>query len=49
MDQIMAQGIPAQAREMMGFLGFRIIINVHGDIVRLDQPAAPEDDSGDSD
>lgn len=47
-DQIMAQGIPAQAREMMGFLGFRIIINVHGDILRLDQPAAP-DDGGDSD
>lgn len=49
MDQIMAQGIPAQAREMMGFLGFRIIINVHGDILRLDQPTAPEDGSGDSD
>lgn len=50
MDQIIAMGMPAQAREMMGFLGFRIIINVHGEIVRLDQPAAPEDpDSGGSD
>lgn len=48
MEQIIAQGIPDQAREMMGFLGFRIIINLHGDIVRLDQPAAPEDESGDS-
>lgn len=48
MDQIIAQGIPMQAREMMGFLGFRIIINVHGEIVRLDQPTMP-DDSGDSD
>lgn len=49
MEQIIAQGIPAQAREMMGFLGFRIIINVHGDILRLDQPAMPDDESGDSD
>jgi hypothetical protein len=49
MDQIIAQGMPAQAREMMAFLGFRIIINVHGEIVRLDQPAAPEDPEGEAD
>lgn len=49
MDQIIAQGMPAQAREMMAFLGFRIIINVHGEIIRLDQPAAPEDPDGGSD
>jgi hypothetical protein len=49
MDQIIAQGIPMQAREMMGMLGFRIIINVHGDVLRLDQPAMPDDGSGGSD
>ena len=43
MDQIVAQGIPEQARNMMGMLGFRIIINLHGEVVRLDQPSAPED------
>lgn len=42
MDQIMAQGIPAQARDMMGMMGFRVIINVHGDVVGMDQPAAPD-------
>lgn len=47
MDQILAQGIPAQAREMMGMLGFRIIINVHGDLIRMDQPAAPGGELGD--
>lgn len=46
MDQIIAMGMPTQAREMMGFLGFRIIINIHGEIVRLDQPAAPDDPDG---
>lgn len=45
-DQIIAQGVPAQAREMLGFLGFRVVINIHGEVVRMDQPAAPEDDSG---
>ncbi len=43
MDQILAQGIPEQARNMMGMLGFRIIINHHGEVLRMDQPAAPDD------
>ena len=43
MEQIMKQGIPEQARNMMGMLGFRIIINHHGDLLRMDQPSAPED------
>jgi hypothetical protein len=42
MDQIIAQGIPGQARDMLGMLGFRIIINLHGELVGLDQPTAPE-------
>jgi hypothetical protein len=44
MDQIIAQGIPLQARNMMGMLGFRVIINYHGDLVKLDQPAVPDED-----
>ena len=46
MEQIMAQGVPAQARDMLGMLGFRVVVDMHGEILRLDQPAAPEDDSG---
>jgi hypothetical protein len=42
-DQIIAQGVPAQARDMLAMFGFRIIVNIHGEIVRMDQPAAPED------
>jgi predicted Fe-Mo cluster-binding NifX family protein len=44
MDQIIAQGVPAQARNMLGMMGFRIIVDYHGDLVRLDQPAAPLDE-----
>lgn len=43
MDQIIAQGIPEQAKNMMGMLGFRIIINHHGEILRMDQPSASDD------
>ena len=46
MDQLIAQGIPEQARNMMGMLGFRIIINHHGELVRLDQPSVPDDYDG---
>jgi len=44
LDHIIAQGIPEQARNMLGLLGFRIVINFHGEVVKLDQPAAPEDE-----
>lgn len=43
MDQIIAQGIPAQARDMMGMMGFRIIINFHGEVIGMDQPQIPDD------
>lgn len=43
-DEILKQGIPAQARDMMGMVGFRIIINYHGEVVRIDQPAVPYDE-----
>lgn len=43
MDQIIAQGIPEQARNMMGMMGFRVMINYHGELVRIDQPSLPDD------
>ncbi|MDX1413118.1 MAG: hypothetical protein R3293_02950 [Candidatus Promineifilaceae bacterium] len=42
MEQIIAQGIPAQAREMLGMLGFRITINLHGQVTDIKQPSAPD-------
>jgi hypothetical protein len=44
MDQILAQGIPGQARDMLGMFGFRIKINVHGDIVSIEQPSVPDEE-----
>ena len=42
-DQILAQGIPAQARNMMGMMGFRVVINLHGDVVGMHHPTMPDD------
>ena len=44
MDEIIAQGVPEQARNMLRMLGFRITINLHGEVIKLDQPTIPEED-----
>jgi hypothetical protein len=46
-EQILDQGLPPQARQFLGMLGFRIVIDVHGEVVRMDMPAAPEGFGGD--
>jgi hypothetical protein len=46
-DTLMEKGIPEESRAFMGMSGFRVVINVHGDVVRLDQPAAADDSGGD--
>jgi hypothetical protein len=43
MEQIIAQGIPLQAREMLAMLGFRISINMHGEVTGINQPSLPEE------
>jgi hypothetical protein len=45
-DRLIASGLPEDARTYMGMLGFKIVINYHGDVVQFDQPAqiAPEDE-----
>ncbi|MCB9420893.1 MAG: hypothetical protein H6667_13885 [Ardenticatenaceae bacterium] len=44
MDEIIAQGVPEQARNMLGMLGFRITINLHGEVIKLDQPTIPDEE-----
>jgi hypothetical protein len=45
-DQILDQGLPPQARQMLGMLGFRIVVNLHGEVVRVDMPSMPEGGTG---
>jgi hypothetical protein len=41
-DSLLDSGLPENARMYLGMTGFKIVINHHGDLVRLDQPSAPE-------
>lgn len=45
-DEVLKTGIPEEGRAYMGMMGFRIKINVHGDVLDVNQPgmAAPDDE-----
>lgn len=45
-DQLFEVGIPEDARAYMGMMGLRIRINVHGEVIEIDQPGAiaPDDE-----
>lgn len=44
-ERILETGIPEDAIAYMGMTGFRIKINVHGDIINIDQPGMIEPDN----
>jgi hypothetical protein len=45
-DSVLKSGIPEEGRAYMGMMGFRIKINVHGEVLEVNQPGmiAPEDE-----
>ena len=45
-DALFDAGIPEEGRAYMGMMGFRITIDVHGDVIEIDQPGmiSPEDE-----
>jgi len=40
-DHLMQHGIPEDGRAYLGMLGFKVIVNYHGDVIQIEQPAAP--------
>lgn len=44
--KLMEQGLPEQARQWLGMLGFRIIVNYHGEVIRMDSPGIAGSDEG---
>ncbi len=46
LDELLQTGIPEESRAYMGMMGFRIVINVHGDVVRVDQPGMAAGEEG---
>ena len=43
-DQLMQVGIPEDMRAYLGMTGFKIIINVHGEVIRVEQPGIASDE-----
>ena len=46
-DQLLQTGIPEDIRIYLGMVGFRVVINVHGEVLKIDQPSAPDNEGGD--
>ena len=44
LNHLMEHGMPESGRTYLGMLGFKIIVNYHGEVVRVDQPAAQMDE-----
>ncbi len=44
MDQVLQQGLPDDARQMLGLMGFRVVVNYHGEVLRIDQPGVVDDE-----
>jgi hypothetical protein len=44
-NTLLETGIPSEARAYLGMMGFKVVINVHGEVVRVEQPSMT-DESG---
>jgi uncharacterized protein YbaA (DUF1428 family) len=44
MERVMDQGLPDDARTMLGMMGFKIIVNTHGEVVNLEVPGQEAED-----
>ena len=46
-DALMQTGIPEDMRAYLGMMGFKVVINYHGEIIRVEQPGSSGNDEGD--
>ncbi|MCA2000991.1 MAG: hypothetical protein LDL51_03910 [Chloroflexi bacterium] len=42
-DALIQAGLPEEMRAYLGMMGFRVVINYHGEVVRVEQPGAAQD------
>ena len=40
-DELIARGMPDEARAWLGMMGFRVVVNLHGEVVRVEEPQQP--------
>ncbi|MCJ7569201.1 MAG: hypothetical protein MUO58_16920 [Anaerolineales bacterium] len=39
-DALIQSGLPEDMRTYLGMMGFRVVINLHGEVLRIEQPGA---------
>jgi hypothetical protein len=44
MQQLLDNGLPEEARQWLGMMGFRVVIDVHGEVVDIEMPGAIAED-----
>jgi hypothetical protein len=44
MGELVQHGLPEEMRAWLGMLGFRVIVDVHGDVIELDAPSMVDED-----
>ena len=45
-DMLLQQGLPEEARAYLGMLGFKVVVNYQGEVLRVEQPGAIDDEGG---
>lgn len=45
-ETLMQTGFPEEMRAYLGMMGFKIIVNYHGEVVRVEQPGSAGGDEG---
>jgi hypothetical protein len=43
LETLLESGLPEEVRAYLGMMGFRIVINYHGEVVRIEQPTSYEE------
>ena len=41
-DELIQRGMPDDARTWLGMIGFRVVVDIHGEVLRVEQPSAPD-------
>jgi hypothetical protein len=48
-EQLLDHELPGDVRQWLGAMGFRVVIDRHGEILRIEMPEGPADDDGEED
>jgi len=45
-ELLLQQGLPEDARAYLGMMGFKVVVNYQGEVLRVEQPGAIDDEGG---